>query len=138
MNWELWGLFSSSFISSTLLPGGSEVALAWLLSQGEHPTWLLLALAISGNSLGGILTFLMGWIVAQRYPAKVFNKQQQVKAKRWLQKAGPWALLLSWLPIIGDPLCLLAGWLRLNPFLSCIAIILGKAVRYFLVAFVFS
>lgn len=134
MNYELWGLFASSFIASTLLPGGSEVALAWLVNQGNFPLSLLLVIAITGNTLGGGLTFVMGWVIAQYYPAKLFNNKHQQRAQKWLIKHGPLVLLLSWLPLIGDPLCVVAGWLRLNPIYSLLYILLGKAVRYIFIA----
>jgi membrane protein YqaA with SNARE-associated domain len=137
MSVELWGLFASSFIASTILPGGSEVALAWLVNQGEIPLHLLLIAAITGNSLGGILTLLCGVVIAKYYPAKQLQKPYQIKAMGWIQNRGSIALLLSWLPLIGDPLCLIAGWLRLNIMHCVLFIILGKAVRYILIATVF-
>lgn len=138
MSIELWGLFTSSFIASTLLPGGSEVLLAWLIKQDQIALWQLLSVAIFGNSLGAILTFFCGWIIAKYYPAKVLEKPHQLKAKRWLQNQGPVVLLLSWLPLIGDPLCLAAGWLQLKPIHSCLLIIIGKALRYFVIAGLFT
>ncbi|MGB1238719.1 MAG: YqaA family protein [Pseudomonadales bacterium] len=124
------GLFGSSFVSSTLLPGGSEVALLYLVQQAQYDTgWLFLA-ALSGNVLGALLTFALGWLIARKYSAKSLEKRWQRKALSWLQRHGVWALLLSWLPLIGDPLCLMAGWLRLNPMLSALLITAGKALRY--------
>lgn len=138
MQFELWGLFSSSFIASTLLPGGSEVLLAWLIKQGDIALWQLLAVAILGNSLGGIITFVTGRVIARYYPAKVLTKKHQLKARVWLERRGPIILLLSWLPVVGDPLCLVAGWLKLNTLQSCVFIVLGKALRYFAIAGLFS
>jgi membrane protein YqaA with SNARE-associated domain len=138
VTYEIWLLFISSFVASTLLPGGSEVGLAWLVSQGQIPLWKLLAAAISGNSLGGILTFITGWYIGAVYPAKMLNSPWQHKAKKWLSKYGFSVLLFSWLPIVGDPLCLIAGWLRLNLSMSCLFILLGKAARYLIIAVTFS
>ena len=134
MSLELWGLFSSSLVAATLLPGGSELALAWLIHKGEVSTPVLLAIAISGNSLGGILTLLMGLFISKYFPAKNLHKPYQVKALQWINNKGSVVLLLSWLPFIGDPLCLIAGWLRLNFLLCCLFIISGKALRYLLIA----
>ena len=138
MNYELWLLFFSSFVASTLLPGGSEVGLAYLVNRGDIALWQLLTAAISGNSLGGILTFIIGWYIAKVYPAKALNSPWQRKANSWLCKQGCPVLLLSWLPVVGDPLCLIAGWLRLNFLMSCMFITLGKAARYLVITSVFA
>ena len=127
---ELWGLFASSFIASTLLPGGSELLLAWLVQQGQIPLHLLLAAAINGNVLGGKLTMEMGRVIARYYPAKKLLSSRQIKAQQWLVRRGSVVLLLSWLPLVGDPLCLLAGWLRLNIYACALFILIGKAGRY--------
>ncbi len=112
--------------------------LAWLIKQGDIALWQLLAVAILGNSLGGIVTYSCGRVVAHYYPAKVLNKKHQLKARAWIEKRGPIILLLSWLPLVGDPLCLVAGWLRLNWVRSCLFIALGKALRYIAIAGLFS
>ena len=134
---QLWGLFVSSFIASTLLPAGSEIGLAWLVNEGQIAPWKLLCVAIIGNGLGGVLTFFLGIVIAKYYPAKKLLSVKQVKSKQWLQSRGPLVLLLSWLPLIGDPLCLLAGWLRLNIVLCCLYIFIGKALRYLLITAIF-
>ncbi|EPJ50519.1 MAG: hypothetical protein OFPI_19850 [Osedax symbiont Rs2] len=138
MSLELWGLFASSFIASTLLPGGSEAALAWLVDDGQIPLWQLLSVAVAGNSAGGILTLILGRIISIYYPAKVLDNPRQERAKRWLQRRGAPALVVSWLPLIGDPLCLLAGWLKLNIYWCSLFIVIGKAARYLLIAGLFS
>lgn len=130
---SLWALFFSGFISATLLPGGSEVLLAWQLSEGAYDPWSLWAAVTSGNALGGVATFLMGWGIAHYYPCRVFDKPHQVRAKEWLTRFGPFALIMSWLPLIGDPLCLMAGWLKTRFLLSLLMITLGKAIRYLLI-----
>ncbi len=137
METDLVGLFLSSLISSTLLPGGSEAYLAWLVADAEISLWLLIGVATLGNTLGGVITFGMGRLVAMRYPFELLNKQKHQRAKRWVEKAGSSVLLLSWLPVIGDPLCFVAGWLKLNLFAGIVFIALGKAVRYMLVAGLF-
>lgn len=129
---SLTALFISGFISATLLPGGSEALLAWQLIEGQHEPILLWLAVTAGNALGGILTFLMGGWIAHYYPAKRLTKPWQLKAQSWLQQYGVWALLLSWLPLIGDPLCLIAGWLKTHFLFSLILITLGKAIRYLL------
>lgn len=137
MDAELYSLFFSSLISSTLLPGGSEAYLAWLVTDAQSSVWLLIGVAALGNTLGGVITFGMGRLVAMRYPFRVLDKKKHQRVKRWVEKAGSSVLLLSWLPIVGDPLCFVAGWLKLNIITSILFIALGKTVRYMLVAGMF-
>lgn len=137
MDAGLYGLFFSSLISSTLLPGGSEAYLAWLVSDGETSLWLLVVVATLGNTLGGVITFGMGWLMAMRYPFKLLQDEKHHIAKRWIEKTGSSVLLLSWLPVVGDPLCFVAGWLKFNVYAAITFIAVGKAVRYALVAGLF-
>lgn len=134
----LWALFISAFISSTLLPGGSEALLALLTHQNSEPLALLVSVATLGNVLGAMVTFFIGVYIATKYPVKQFDKPMQQKALNWLQRYGSFALLMSWLPVIGDPLCLVAGWLRLHWLWACLAIATGKLLRYAIVAGLFS
>jgi len=126
----LWGLFASAFVSATLFPGGSEVVLGVLATQGAHNPWLLLMLATAGNTLGALTTWLLGFLVARRLPIEgqlaAKHRQALARVRHW----GSPALLLSWLPVVGDPLCFAAGFLRL-PFAASLGFItLGKAARY--------
>lgn len=129
----LWGLFSSGFIASTLLPGGSELLLLYLLDQQQQPLWQLLAVVTLGNSLGGIVTWAMGFWVARRFPARHLS-HRQLQARGWFSRYGTPLLLLSWLPLIGDPLCFVSGWLRQRFWLCVLLIVVGKAGRYLLLA----
>ncbi len=130
---SLIGLFLSGFISATLLPGGSEILLAWQLNEGAYNPWVLWAAVTAGNVSGGIVTFLMGWGIAHYFPMRKLIKPRQLQAQAWLEKYGALALLLSWLPLIGDPLCLIAGWVKTRFLLSLLMITLGKAVRYLII-----
>ncbi len=129
-NWSLWGLFLSAFISSTLLPGGSEAILALLATSSVHERWLLFAIATGGNTLGGISSWLIGRLMASRFSAQRMQQGKYVQAIERIRKWGSPILLFSWLPIIGDPLCLAAGWLKINFFYSALFIAIGKAARY--------
>ena len=126
----LGGLFLSAFLSSTLLPGGSEVVLAALASQKSHDPWILFVVATSGNTLGGMSSWGLGFIMSWRFPLRKPSKPQHARALERIQQWGSPALLLSWVPIIGDPLCLAAGWLRVNGVLALLFIGIGKALRY--------
>ncbi|MGH8479997.1 MAG: YqaA family protein [Gammaproteobacteria bacterium] len=132
-----WALFVSAFVSATLAPGGSEAVLAWLVAQTAHdPLWLL-AVATVGNTLGAVSTWLLGRLAALGYPLERCMKDRSEKALALVQRWGTWSLLLSWLPVVGDGLCLAAGWLRL-PFLAClVAITVGKLLRYAAVVYAF-
>lgn len=129
-----WTLFLSAFISSTLLPGGAEALLAYQITEFSDRWFLLVLIATLGNTLGSYVTFAMGRVIAHFYPFKPLIKPQHKRAHLWLERAGPWALLLAWLPIIGDPICLVAGWLKLNPLLSAVTILIGKFARFLFVA----
>lgn len=126
----LWALFGSAFVSSTLLPGGSEAILLVLALDLSYGAVVLLLVASLGNTLGGMTTWALGRLVAYRFPdTKLRRKEQQLAVQR-LRTWGPPVLLLSWVPVIGDPLCLAAGWLRVSPVAALVYIALGKVLRY--------
>ena len=122
---SLWALFAASFLAATLLPGGSEAVLYGVLKLHSDRYWTALGLATLGNTLGGMSSYLIGRIIPQK---------KELPGLAAVQKYGSPALLLSWVPIIGDPLCVAAGWLRLNPWLSALFMGLGKFARYVVVA----
>ncbi len=132
---SLWGLFLSAFVSATLFPGGSEVVLAALGHGHHYSPGLLLAVATLGNTLGGMSTWLLGWLLAKRYPLDRPRKTGQQRAVAHLKKWGSPLLLLSWLPVVGDPLCFAAGWLRMNGWIAAFFIGAGKAARYAVILF---
>ncbi len=115
------------------MPGGSEVLLGYLLTQPDAQPILLLLVASLGNSLGGILTYLMGWWISRRWSVPEPHKRNQQRALVVIKRFGVITLLFSWLPLIGDPLCLVAGWLRCRLWLSVLLIIMGKTLRYLLI-----
>ncbi|MES9856520.1 MAG: VTT domain-containing protein [Sedimenticola sp.] len=131
----LWILFTSSFLASTLLPGGSEATLIYTAHQAIAPAALLWSIATLGNSLGGITNWVIGWLLRRRFPHRTLDKARDQKALDQLGRYGSPLLLLSWLPVIGDPLCLAAGWagIRLLPAFLFIAI--GKGIRYALLLY---
>jgi membrane protein YqaA with SNARE-associated domain len=109
--------------------------LAALANFQHHSFGTLLGVATLGNTLGGMSTWLLGWMLAVRYPLDQPHKASRERAIRHLKKYGSSLLLLSWLPIVGDPLCFAAGWLRMNPWLSALFIGVGKAARYAVILF---
>lgn len=122
---SLWGLFISSFLAATLLPGGSEAVLAGVLKLHPETFWLALALGTLGNTLGGMVSFGMG---------RLLPPTHQLKHVEQIKRYGTPALLLAWAPIIGDALCLAAGWLRLNPWQAALFMAAGKFTRYWVIA----
>ena len=133
---SLWFLFLSAFISSTLFPGGSEAVLAYLVSEAEHSQLLLISIATVGNTLGAMTSWGIGRLISIRYSAEKLSKASQQKAVARLQKYGSPVLLLSWLPVIGDPLCVAAGWLRIHWLWSLLFISVGKLLRYIIVIYI--
>ncbi|MBL0123242.1 MAG: DedA family protein [Betaproteobacteria bacterium] len=121
----LWGLFLSAFVSATILPGNSEIALVAVLAKFPQLFWEAIVVATIGNTLGGMTSYLIGRIVP--------NKAEG-KALAWLRRYGEWTLLLSWVPLIGDALCVAAGWLRINPWLALAMLAIGKCARYLVLA----
>jgi len=131
----LWLLFFSAFISSTLFPGGSEAILAYLASEAEHSLSLLIIIATLGNTLGAMTSWGIGRLISLRYSAEKLSKASQQKAVERLQHYGSPVLLLSWLPVVGDPLCVAAGWLRIHWLSSLVFIAMGKLLRYLVIVY---
>lgn len=135
-NGEILGLFVTSFLTATLLPGSSEVALAAALKLGSTGPWPLIAAATAGNTLGSLTNWGIGrfgahWRDHPRFPLK---PDQLARVEHWYQHYGVWTLLFAWLPIIGDPMTVAAGLLR-TPLLIFIPLVaLGKFLRYIAVA----
>lgn len=128
MSGGLWSLFFGSFLAATLLPGGSELLLVTLALRGEAPL-ALLGVATLGNTLGGMSSWLIGYLLAHR-AAPMPTRPRHTRALGYLRRWGALALLGSWIPLIGDPLCVAAGWLGISPWRSLLAIASGKAARY--------
>ena len=155
---SLFSLFISSFLAATLLPGGSEAALFAVIKVYPETLWSALILASVGNTLGGMVTFGMGWLLPQTQQLKHVEKvrlrhggaepsgageaathpltqlsdfeRNVLRVRRY----GTPALLFAWAPLIGDALCLAAGWLRLNPWQALLFMAIGKFARYGLIA----
>ncbi|MDF7759537.1 DedA family protein [Kosakonia cowanii] len=127
----LLSLFASSFLSATILPGNSEVVLVAMLIAKVSQPWSLVVIATMGNSLGGLTNVILGRFFPQRKTSR-----WQERATGWLKRYGAAALLLSWVPVIGDLLCILAGWLRLSWGPVIFFLCLGKALRYVALALV--
>jgi membrane protein YqaA with SNARE-associated domain len=127
--YSLGTVFLVSFLSATLLPLGSEPVVFGLVQLNPALFWPVVLTATVGNTLGGALDWWMGYS-AHRVASRYSTSRAHNKALQWLQKMGPKACLLAWLPVVGDPLCAVAGWLQL-PFWPCVAYMaIGKLARY--------
>ena len=126
---SLWSLLAGSFIAATLIPVSSEVMLFAVLKLHPELLWPAIGVATLGNTAGGMATYAMGRWIPHR---------QEIRYEVQLRRHGAALLLLGWLPIAGDALCLAAGWLRL-PLFSCLAFMfIGKALRYAAIALFLS
>ncbi len=121
----LWSMFAASFIAATLVPLSSEAVLFTLLKL--HPDLLVPAIAVAtlGNTLGGMSSYLIGRFIAQKKPLN-----QLARMRRW----GAPAMMLAWLPVVGDALCVTAGWLKLNWLAVLLFQAAGRLARYWAVA----
>lgn len=129
----LWLLFASGFLSATILPGSSEASLLATLAIDEYAALDIILVAAVGNTLGGATNYLIGlWL-----PNRTNNQSRGQKAIAWLSQYGYFVLLLSWLPVIGDVLCLAAGWLRMRFLPSVLLIFIGKTIRYMVLTALF-
>lgn len=125
---SLAGLFAYSFLAATLLPGGSEIALFAYLRAAPEQLLPALLLATLGNTAGGLTSYLCGRFLPRWQ--RVDSLPQAATVRRW----GSVALLLAWAPLIGDLLCVAAGWLRANWLACTLFMAAGKFARYWLVA----
>lgn len=128
-------LFTLSFLASTLVPLGSEWLLVLMLIKGYDPAASVLT-ATTGNSLGACTTWLVGryggdWLLARLFR---ISEQQRQRAEAWYQRYGVLSLLFSWLPVVGDPLCLVGGLLNIRFTIFLLLVGAGKLVRYAAVA----
>ncbi len=122
-------VFVVAFISATLLPLGSEPAVFGLIKLTPDMFWPAILVATVGNTLGGVISWWLGW-GSRRVVNRWGHSSSHTRALIWLEKLGPKACLLSWLPIVGDPLCAVAGWLRMPLWPCTLYMALGKFLRY--------
>ena len=125
-----WTLFGSALLSSTLFPGGSEALLLYRLHQDADPLATVLT-ATAGNVLGSLITYGMGRFGRKAVQRRSEKTDQHIaRAEGWFNRFGRPSLLLAWLPVVGDPLCLVAGVLRVSVTSFLLLVTLGKLARY--------
>lgn len=129
-------LFLAAFLAATIVPAQSEAVLVALILAKEQPVVLLLLVATAGNVLGSVVNWLLGRFIEHFRDRPWFpvSEQKLARAEAWYRRFGIWSLLLSWVPIIGDPLTVVAGLLR-TPFLTFLILVtFAKAGRYAVLA----
>jgi membrane protein YqaA with SNARE-associated domain len=133
-------LFASAFLSATLLPGSSEAALVGLLAAGQGNVALLVAVATAGNVLGSVANWILGRFFSHFRDRRWFpvDRKSFDRAIEWYGRYGVWSLLLAWLPVVGDPLTLVAGALRTDIRWFVLLVMIGKAARYVFLAAAFA
>ncbi|WP_457651034.1 YqaA family protein [Profundibacter sp.] len=129
---SLTTLFLLAFSAATLLPGGSEAALVAMAALSEHSTLTLLLVASAGNILGSVLNYGLGRLALHYQDRKWFPATPAAldKARGWFTRWGQWAVLLAWVPIIGDPITVAAGVMRMNFALFLLLVTISKTLRY--------
>ena len=128
-------LFTISLLAATILPFSSEITLAGLIATSNYNNLSLLIVASIGNILGSVFNWVLGLYSRNLKTKKWFPfKESQIESSsKWFDKFGKWSLLFSWLPILGDPLTLVAGLLRVKFLEFFILVTFGKVSRYFLI-----
>ncbi len=126
---ELIGLFFSALIAATLFPMGSEIVLLALLDQGHNAIALWLV-ATLGNSLGSCINYALGYGASRYIEQKYQDTRSWAQAQNLYNRYGYWSLLLAWMPIIGDPITLVAGLAKTRFSLFILLVIIGKGGRY--------
>lgn len=129
-------LFGSALVAATVLPMQSEAVLVTLLVKGLHPATILIIVATAGNVLGSVLNWILGRYLLRFRDRRWFpsSERQLERAQGWYRRYGRWSLLASWVPVIGDPLTLVAGVMRepIVPFLALVTF--AKGTRYLVLA----
>ena len=128
-------LFAISFLAATILPFSSELSLASLIATSDYDNLLLLIVASFGNVLGSVLNWALGSYSRNLTKKKWFPfKETQIeRSSKWFRKFGKWSLLFAWVPVVGDPLTLVAGILKVKFIDFIILVAIGKVSRYLIV-----
>lgn len=131
-NLGLFGLFLACLLSATIIPFSSEAIVAGAMALG-YSTPVIVGVASLGNTVGGMISFYMGWLCKWERLERWFKvKREKLESFRGhIEKYGVWAALLTWLPFVGDPLAIAMGFMRLNPLWTCLIMFVGKLLRYF-------
>jgi len=133
-------LFTISFLAATILPFSSEITLSVLIVTSNYDNLLLLIAASLGNVLGSVINWTLGFY-SRKFTTKKwfpFKETQIERSSVWFRKFGKWSLLFAWVPVIGDPLTLVAGLLRVKFLEFLILVMIGKISRYIVIFYLLS
>lgn len=134
LNWGYGGLFLSALIAGSIFPMSSEAVMVGLIALGLHPVGCVVA-ATLGNTLGGMTCYWIGTLGKTEWIQRLGIKEEQLaKATRFLGGRGAWMAFFSFLPTIGEAIAVVLGLMRSNRTITCTAMLLGKALRYGLIA----
>lgn len=130
----LFGLFLGCALTATIIPFSSEALLAGALLLNDK-TWLVVLVAAAGNTLGGMVSFLLGWLCKWDWLEKYLkvNREKLDKMHSVVSRYGYPAALFAWLPVVGDLIAIAMGLLRLNPWITAVLMFVGKFIRYLVV-----
>lgn len=131
-----FSLFAAAFLAATIFPAQSEALLLALIVSGSHPVGWLVLVATLGNTLGSVLNWWLGRYLHHFRHRRWFPVSEKTlnAAEQRFQKYGLWSLLLSWVPIIGDPLTVVAGLLRVSFWKFLLLVGIAKGMRYLLIS----
>lgn len=129
--WGLWGLFVGTFLAATVIPFSADVLYITVLQMTSNP-WACLAVAASGNSLGNLTTFGLGWMGRWDWIEKLFkvDRAKLEKQKSFIDKYGIWLALVSWFPFVGDIFSIALGFYKANPWLCALLFLVGRTLRF--------
>ena len=129
--WGYIGMFISAFLAGTILPFSSEAVLLACVGLGLDPVWSTIS-TTAGNALGGITCYWIGHLGKTEWIEKYLgvNKKQMDRAERFIHGRGSWIALFSFLPVIGDAILIVLGWMRANVWIVALSMTIGKLARY--------
>ena len=132
----LFGLFLGCMLSATIIPFSSEFLVAGAMKMQAYPLFIIILVASIGNTAGGMISFLMGWLCKWEWLEKYFkvNREKLMKVHVRVNKYGVWTALLSWAPLVGDLISIALGLMRTNPWKTLAVMFVGKAFRYVVTA----
>ena len=137
LDWGYWGLLLLAFVAGSIFPMSSEAVMLGLLALGLHPVGCVLAASV-GNTLGGMTCYWIGTLGKTEWITRLGIRQEQLdKAGRFLGGRGAWMAFFSFLPTIGEAIAVVLGLMRSNRTITLVAMLLGKAARYTVIALIF-
>ncbi len=130
-NLGLVGLFLGCMLAATVVPFSSETLLAGALLMG-YSQWTVVLVATLGNTAGGMISFLLGWLCKWEWLEKYFRvkREKLERVHNKIARYGVWAALLTWLPFVGDLIAIAMGLMRVNPRWTVVLMFIGKLARY--------